>query len=1305
MADSSSRDKLAGILRIDTKQLQNDVIQANKILMNIGGDPKIASQIQSDISKAIIEGVQDGVKKANALGLKITVGVQGGSRGGGSGGGTQGGTSGTALQLDDVLSKSATVTQTLTKFSAEGEIVSNTIRAAIDASRQLTVTLNETGEVGSFSVRKITDNVTAAKESLSQMRSTVTDMKAAYQEWTNLAADPGASQNALDAARQKAEDLTARFRQLSADSRVFTEMGLQVSGFNSQIETGNRVIESFSEKLAQATNTASLKNYEEEQKALLRSYEDQARAIQAVGDAQAKVITSTGAQQEEAKRALEAREEERQKAEAVTEAILKQNSALEASKANLDGIALVTKANAEAAEKEAAARAKTNDQAKAQQQQAYNTALSQEKQILSNIHTIEKNLITAKGSEKTQLTEALNIEQQRLAGVQQKLNALGQELGLSSEEIANLRMALGIETQRTQNEAELLRLKRQTSVAGRIGDAISNIPTTMVNSLVFGATMAIARMPIQAIKEFWNNAWEYATTYYDKLNEIRVVTGKTAEEAEALGKNFRRMASELSVSSNEIAEAATIFYRQGLDDNAVNERLQATIQYAKTAGVEAENAANKITAVVNSIEKDGRGVEMTAQRVADVFLYLGDNAASSGEEIGTAMQRSAALADAAGVSFEMLGAYIATVSERTRQDAGTIGTALNAIMSRLTQVKNKGFNEEDETKVNDVAKALNSINVQLTDGEGHWRRIEDIFYDVAMQWDSLDDKTRNYLATIMAGTRQQNVFRTLMADLSGVTDGTSRAMELYKGAMKSAGTAAEKYAIYTDSVTAAHDRLTASMEKLYSLFNANFMKEIYNTGADIAEGIYGLFGGDQNHSYASAISVMTEQQNVISSTIEKYAKLKEELDGLTVGSVAYNKKAAEMEELVKSLAQQYAPFAEKVEQVKGHFSSADEAIEAMNDSLREQMELIRAYRAMDIGNDIVSAAESYHEAVGKLEIANKSSSVRKLFTSYGTALGYDMNSSLTEEQVRDIVERIKDEVKTASARELNAMLNGADVFWQGDSPLTVAVLRYLFGDDNQVEQDAAKALNLFLDSFEDDYVKAWQTFRADTSYAAEQVVESAQQDFVDTFTQYAHNSAFYDSLSTEMRSVFDNALKEAFSGMNWNGDVVAQGYGFIETTIQIFQENKDKLQDALQDIFDFQTSETFDRDNQEQAHQLLGLIDIYEQLFKTVFGRDLTADEKQSLLAPVLSQVKQAQEDTADAQAQVESFYEAIHKAREQADYDAKKEGGFIAEMNTLKELAEGGHWMSIIGMFEFMKTNNPTEFDDITKRYSFSTE
>lgn len=101
-------------------------------------------------------------------------------------------------------------------------------------------------------------------------------------------------------------------------------------------------------------------------------------------------------------------------------------------------------------------------------------------------------------------------------------------------------------------------------------------------------------------------------------------------------------------------------------------------------------------------------------------------------------------------------------------------------------------------------------------------------------------------------------------------------------------------------------------------------------------------------------------------TIEKYSKLKEELDKLTVGSAEYNAKAKEMDDVVKSLANQYAPFAEKVEQVGGKFSSADEAIKAMNDALRDQIELIRGYRGLDIGSAITDAVDAYQEAVEQL---------------------------------------------------------------------------------------------------------------------------------------------------------------------------------------------------------------------------------------------------------------------------------------------------------------------------------------------------
>ena len=136
-------------------------------------------------------------------------------------------------------------------------------------------------------------------------------------------------------------------------------------------------------------------------------------------------------------------------------------------------------------------------------------------------------------------------------------------------------------------------------------------------------THIVIQAATRALAQFWQEAWKYASEYYDKMNEIRIVTGKTEQESAAIGTSLRNLAREMSVSSKEMAEGAITFYRQGLGDDEVNKRLIATTEYAKTAGLSFEQSADMITATVNTIEKDGRGMEMTAQRVADVFLYLG----------------------------------------------------------------------------------------------------------------------------------------------------------------------------------------------------------------------------------------------------------------------------------------------------------------------------------------------------------------------------------------------------------------------------------------------------------------------------------------------------------------------------------------------------------------------------------------------------------------------------------------------------------------------------------------------------------
>lgn len=355
---------------------------------------------------------------------------------------------------------------------------------------------------------------------------------------------------------------------------------------------------------------------------------------------------------------------------------------------------------------------------------------------------------------------------------------------------------------------------------------------TVMNSINSAMSWLISMVVIRGIRTLWRNAITYATEYYDRLNEIRVVTGKSQEEAMELGAQFREIASEMSVSSTEIASAATLFFRQGLGDMDVMERLEATIQYAKVTGVEVAEAAEIVTAAVNSMGLD-------AERVTDVLVYLGDNAGTSGEEVGKAMQKAAAAANNAGVEFEWLGAWIATISETTRVSAESIGTAVNTMMARLHSIRTTGYNSEDETTVNDIAKALKTVDIELMDQYGNWRRMDIVLQELAERWGTITEKQQSYISTTMAGVRAQNYFLALMNDMSKGAEGGSRAFELYAGAIEAAGTTSEKYAVWQESITAAQERMKVAWENFYALLQQDVFTGWYNNMAGFIAGITG----------------------------------------------------------------------------------------------------------------------------------------------------------------------------------------------------------------------------------------------------------------------------------------------------------------------------------------------------------------------------------------------------------------------------------------------------------------------------------
>ena len=80
---NDAREKLAGILRLDYKKLEDDVNAANRVLEQIGKSKDVGSQIAQNISAQIKKGIENGIKDANIP--DVGSGGSGGSGGKSSG--------------------------------------------------------------------------------------------------------------------------------------------------------------------------------------------------------------------------------------------------------------------------------------------------------------------------------------------------------------------------------------------------------------------------------------------------------------------------------------------------------------------------------------------------------------------------------------------------------------------------------------------------------------------------------------------------------------------------------------------------------------------------------------------------------------------------------------------------------------------------------------------------------------------------------------------------------------------------------------------------------------------------------------------------------------------------------------------------------------------------------------------------------------------------------------------------------------------------------------------------------------------
>lgn len=299
-------------------------------------------------------------------------------------------------------------------------------------------------------------------------------------------------------------------------------------------------------------------------------------------------------------------------------------------------------------------------------------------------------------------------------------------------------------------------------------------------------------------------AYNYAQDLNKSLNNIRIVTGYGSDRMAEFAKNANKAAKQLSATTLDYTNASLIYYQQGLDDKAVQERTDVTVKMANVTGTAAQTVSDQLTAVWENFMKDG---EHTAEWYADVMTALGATTASSTDEIAEGLEKFAAVADTVGLSYEYATAALTTITAKTRQSADVVGTALKTLFARIEGL-NLGETLDDGTTLNKYSSALNAVGVNIKNEAGELKDMDEILDEIGAKWNTIGKDQQIALAQTVAGVRQYNQFIALM-------DNWDFMQENLRTVAKASGTLDEQAQIYAESWEAAKKRVQAAAEGIY----------------------------------------------------------------------------------------------------------------------------------------------------------------------------------------------------------------------------------------------------------------------------------------------------------------------------------------------------------------------------------------------------------------------------------------------------------------------------------------------------------
>ena len=329
---------------------------------------------------------------------------------------------------------------------------------------------------------------------------------------------------------------------------------------------------------------------------------------------------------------------------------------------------------------------------------------------------------------------------------------------------------------------------------------LDNLAETMTNTVKWGITSSIFNTMTDSIQ----NAWNYAKALDSSLNDIRIVTGKSAEEMSNFAIQANKVAKSLGAATKDYTNASLIYYQQGLSEQDVQARAQTTLKAANVTGQSGQEVSEQLTAVWNGYKVSAQETELYVDKLAAVAAAT----AADLEELSTGMSKVASAANLMGVDIDQLNAQLATIVSVTRQAPESVGTALKTIYARMGDIK-AGL--DGEVTLDEYTSQMAEMGVNVLDANGQLRDMGTVIEEIGSKWKTMSREQQVSLSQIMAGTRQYNNLLSLFDSWSMYTKALNTSRD-------AAGTLQEQQEIYMESISAHLQQLSTEAERSYDIF-------------------------------------------------------------------------------------------------------------------------------------------------------------------------------------------------------------------------------------------------------------------------------------------------------------------------------------------------------------------------------------------------------------------------------------------------------------------------------------------------------